>query len=188
MNLAFAAALTGMTSTPPQQTGLSRIGAAAVVIGALTLSGAISRRYSPDPSHPRLRRWYKALEKPAATPPDAVFAAGWPVLLTALGYGTYRLMRQQPSLASVSASALAGLTVAMVTGYSKLAFGDRDLTDGTSESQALMAVAAGYVVVAGKADRPAALLGVPLLLWSAFGCWLTAELRDRNVELDSGAN
>jgi len=167
--------------------GFDRNTAIAMVVGALVVSGLVSRRYSPDPTHPRLRRWYKSLDKPNVTPPDAVFGAAWPVLLTGLGAGTYRFLRQPPAPSRNAAIALAGLTLAMVTGYSKIAFGDRNLTRGTAESQALVGVACAYVAVASASDRRAAALGAPLLFWSIFGSWLTAQLRRRNPGLDSGA-
>ncbi len=144
-----------------ESAGLNRNTAIAVVVGALVVSGYISRRYSPDPTHPRLRRWYKSLDKPSATPPDAVFGAAWPVLLTGLGAGTYRLLRRPPAPSRTAAIALAGLTLAMVTCYSKIAFGDRNLTGGTAESQALVGVAGAYVAVASTNDARAAALGAP---------------------------
>ena len=63
----------------------------------------ISRRYSPDPSHPRLRRWYKALDKPEVTPPTQYSARPGLVLLTGLGVGAYRLLRQPPTPARTGA-------------------------------------------------------------------------------------
>ena len=165
----------------------SPVAAAALVGGALVLSGLISRRYSPDPSHPRLRRWYKALDKPSVTPPDAVFGAAWPVLLTGLGVGAYRLLRRPVSPAQAGAVGLAGLTLALVTDYSKLTFGDRNLSAGTRESEVLVAVGAAYVATAAVVDRRAAAYGAPLVLWSAFGSWLTGQLKQRNRPLDSGA-
>ena len=171
-----------------RDSGLNPALAAAIVGGVLVLNGMISRRYSPDPSHPRLRRWYKALDKPSVTPPDAVFGAAWPVLLTGLGAGAYRLLRSPASPARTGALLLAGTTLGLVTGYAKLAFGDRDLTAGTVESEILVAVGAAYVATAAVTDRRAAAYGAPLVLWSSFGSWLTAELRDRNPGLDSGAD
>ena len=160
--------------------------AALLVCGALIVSGIISRRYSPDPTHPRLRRWYQQLDKPAVTPPDLVFGAAWPVLLTGLGAGAYRLLRRPPGVARNGGVALAGLTLALVTTYSKITFGDRNLTAGVTESRMLVGVAASYVAVAAATDRPAALLGLPLALWSTFGSWLTVQLQQRNPGLDSG--
>ncbi len=167
--------------------GLDPLPAGLIVAGALTISGLVSRPYSPDPSHPRLRRWYKALDKPRVTPPDAAFGIMWPILLTGLGVGAYRLLRRDSTPARNVAIGLAGLTVVLVDGYAKITFGDRDLSAGSIESRALVGVAATYVAVAATVDRPAAALGLPLALWSGFGSWLTDELAVRNPRLDSGA-
>lgn len=172
-----------MTKSP----GLSPLHAAAVVGGALIVSGLISRRYTPDPTHPRVRRWYKSLDKPPETPPDIVFGGVWPILLTALGYGAYRLLRAPASPDRTAALALAGTTLGLVTAYNKITFGDRNLTLGTGESVVLIATAASYVVVARRVDPQAAAFGAPLALWSSFGAWLTLRLARRNPALDSGA-
>ena len=69
-----------------------------------------------------------------------------------------------------------------------MTFGDRDLTGGATESKVLIGAAAAYVAAASRTDPRAALLGLPLLLWSGFGSWLTTELRVRNPALDRGAS
>ena len=167
--------------------GLTPREAVAAVASVLMLSGILSRPYSPDPTHPRLRRWYKRLDKSALTPPDAVFGGVWPVLLSALGYGTYRLLRRPPTPQRNTAVALSAATVGLVTLYSKITFGNRDLTGGTRESAVLVATAAAYVAVAAQTDTTAAALGAPLALWSSFGGWLTRDLARRNPGLDAGA-
>lgn len=174
-------------SNPSGRPGLAAPAAIAAVASVLTLSGILSRPYSPDPTHPRLRRWYKRLDKPAVTPPDAVFGGVWPVLRSALGYGTYRLLRRPPTAQRNTAVALSAATVGLVTLYSKITFGDRNLTGGTTESAALVATAAAYVAVAAQTDTTAAALGAPLALWSSFGGWLTHDLARRNPEMDAGA-
>jgi len=166
--------------------GLSPTSAALVVGGALVVSGLVSRMYSPDPTHPGIRRWYKSLDKPPLTPPDFVFGAIWPVLLTGLGAGAYRLLRARSSPARDQAAALAALTLALVTTYSKITFGDRKLTRGVAESEILIASAAAYVARAAGVDRTAARLGTPLALWSVVGHLLTRGLRTRNPEKDLG--
>ncbi|WP_185965178.1 TspO/MBR family protein [Glacieibacterium frigidum] len=172
-----------MTRSP----SLAPLPAAAIVTGALVISGLISRRYTPDPTHPRVRRWYKALDKPPETPPDIVFGGVWPILLMALGYGTYRVLRAEPSPDRTAALALAGTSLGLVTAYNKITFGDRNLTLGTGESVVLVATAASFVVVAHRVDAKAAAFGAPLALWSSFGAWLTLRLARRNPALDAGA-
>ena len=169
-----------------QLTGLPPVRAALAVGGALVASGIVSRMYSPDPTHPGIRRWYKQLDKPSYTPPDFLFGAVWPVLLAGLGGGAYRLLRRPASPERDQSVALAALTLALVTTYSKITFGDRNLTRGVTESAMLVAVAAAYVARAAGVDAGAAKLGAPLAAWSTFGSLLTRALRDRNPGEDSG--
>ena len=176
-----------MTTRTQGREGLSPAAAALAVGAVLTLSGVLSRPYSPDPTHPRLRRWYKRLDKPGVTPPDAVFGGVWPVLLSALGYGAYRLLRRPSAPARNVAVGLAAGTVGLVTLYSKITFGDRNLSGGFTESEVLIGAATSYVIAAARTDPTAAALGVPLALWSSFGSWLTHELARRNPALDAGA-
>jgi translocator protein len=107
--------------------------AALVVGGVWLLNGLVSRRYSPDPSHPDIRRWYKRLDKPGYKPPDPVFGAVWPVLTTLLSVGAYRLLRQPQTAERDTAVAL----WALITTYGKVAFGERRLTGGVVTATAL---------------------------------------------------
>jgi tryptophan-rich sensory protein len=158
--------------------------AALAVGGVLVLTGLISRRYSPDPTHPGIRRWYNRLDKPGYKPPDPVFGAAWPVLNTLLSVGAYRLLREPQSRERDTAIVLWALSLALVTTYVKVAFGERSLTGGVVTATALVAACAAYVERAARVDPVAAALGVPITLWSAFGDALTEDLRERNPELD----
>ncbi|UEM02398.1 tryptophan-rich sensory protein [Skermanella rosea] len=158
--------------------------AALAVGGALALSGLFSRRYSPDPTHPDIRDWYDSLEKPSYKPPDPVFGAAWPVLSTLLGIGAYRLMRSSPSPERDAALALAALDIAVMSGWAKVFFGERNITGAAIDSAVLVAGAAGYVERASKVDGVAAALGVPFAAWSLFGGVMTEDLRERNRDLD----
>jgi hypothetical protein len=60
--------------------GFSPWTALAVAGGVMAVSALIGRRYSPEPSHPDIDRWYHDLDKPSYTPPDPVFGGVWPVL------------------------------------------------------------------------------------------------------------
>jgi tryptophan-rich sensory protein len=158
--------------------------AALAVGGVLVLTGLISRRYSPDPTHPGIRRWYDKLDKPGYKPPDPVFGAAWPVLNTLMSVGAYRLLREPESRERDTAVAMWALSLALVTAYGKVAFGERSLTGGVVTATALVAACAAYVERAARVDPLAAALGVPITLWSAFGDALTEDLRERNPELD----
>ena len=79
------------------KTGLSPWMAGGVAAAVLGLSALVGRRNAPDPSHPRIRHWYRRLDKPGFTPPDKVFGAVWPVLESLAAVGGYRLLRQPSS-------------------------------------------------------------------------------------------
>ncbi|MBY0296588.1 MAG: tryptophan-rich sensory protein [Methylobacterium sp.] len=171
--------------SPPPRDGALSPGAALIAVGgALALSGMISRRYSPDPSHPEIHRWYRSLDVPSWKPPDPVFAGGWPVLLGVMAGGAYRLLRRPRSPERDQAVALAALTLGLVTAYNKVFFGERSLTGATAEGALVTAAGAAFVARAASVDGLAAASGVPLTLWSAFGDALTEDLRRRNPDRD----
>ena len=167
-----------------RESGLSPATAALIVGGVQVLSGLFSRRYSPDPTHPDIRDWYDSLEKPPYKPPDPVFGAAWPVVTTLLGIGAYRLMRQPRSPERDAALALWAFNIAMTSGWTKIFFGERNITGGAVAGAVMIAGGAAYVERASRVDDTAAVLGVPFTAWTAFGDIMTEDLRERNPDLD----
>lgn len=103
--------------------------AAALTVGCVLLGcGLISRRYSPDPSHPDIWRWYTRLDKPSYRPPDPVFGAAWPVLNTLQLAGAYRLLRTPAGPERDVTIGLWLLSQALATTFGKVTFGDNSLT------------------------------------------------------------
>ena len=164
---------------------LSRTAAALIVVSVLGVSAAIGRRNAPDPSHPRTRRWYKRLDKPSYTPPDAVFGAVWPVLETGLAVGGYRLLRQPAGPRRTSAVGLWLLNTAMVGGWTEIFFRKRALRSGAVVAGTMVATGGAYVAAAAKVDRPAALLGVPFVGWLGFATLLATRISARNPDSDA---
>ncbi|MBD8470561.1 TspO/MBR family protein [Sphingomonas sp. CFBP 8765] len=164
---------------------LSRTVAALIVVSVLGVSAAIGRRNAPDPSHPRTRRWYKRLDKPSYTPPDAVFGAVWPVLETGLAVGGYRLLRQPAGPRRTSAVGLWLLNTAMVGGWTEIFFRKRALRSGAVVAGTMVATGGAYVAAAAKVDRPAALLGVPFVGWLGFATLLATRISARNPDSDA---
>ena len=145
-----------MTRSRRPADGLSRFAAlftVALVVGA---GGVVAMRNSPDPLHPRIRRWYKRLDKPGFTPPDPVFGAVWPVLESGLVFGGYRLLRQSSSVPRNAAMGLWLVTTAMVGGWTRLFFGEKRLAASAIASGTMLATGAAYVGVAARVDLPAA--------------------------------
>ena len=162
--------------------GLSRGWALAAVAGVLGASALLGRRNAPDPSHPATRRWYKRLDKPSFTPPDAVFGAVWPVLETGLAVGGYRLLRQPASTKRTGAVGLWLLNTAMVGGWTEVFFRKHALRSSAAVAGAMVATGGAYVATAAKVDRPAALLGVPFVGWLGFATVLAARISSTNTD------
>ncbi|MEG3166112.1 TspO/MBR family protein [Sphingomonas sp. PB2P19] len=170
-----------ITDALEARTGLSRPAAIAVVVGVLGISAVMGLRNAPDPTHPRIRRWYKRLDKPAYTPPDPVFGAVWPVLETGLAVGGYRLLRLPGGRDRNVAAGLWILNTAMVGGWTELFFRRKALGASAAASAAMVATSAGYVAAAARVDRTAAAAGVPFVAWLGFATLLAERIRERNV-------
>lgn len=160
--------------------GLTPLLAAAIAVGTVSVALLVGKRTSPSPDHPRMRRWYKRLDKPGFTPPAAVYPIAWTAIQASLAYGGYRLLRAEPSADRTAALALWGANQVGIAGWSAVFFGQRSPGWGTLASAALGAGATGYVVAAGKVDQPAARLGKPLVAWVGFATVLTEEIWRRN--------
>ena len=161
------------TSSPSGSSPLLALGAVGIVLGA---SAIVGRRNAPDPSHPGIRRWYRRLDKPGFTPPDAAFGAVWPVLETGLAVGGYRLLRRPSAPARNVAVGLWLLNSAMVGGWTQLFFREKRLGASAAASGAMVATGAAYVAIAAEVDKPAAATAVPFVAWLAFATLLAGRI------------
>lgn len=160
--------------------GLSPLAAGAIVAGVLLSSALVGRRNAPEPSHPRIDRWYHRLDRPGFTPPDPVFGAVWPVVETALGYGGYRLLRAPAGPARNAGVALWLANSAMIGGWTELFFRQRKLGPSAAAAGAMLAGGVAYVATAAKVDKGAALAGLPFAGWLCFATLLAEEVWRRN--------
>lgn len=160
--------------------GLSRPLALGIVAAALGFSAALGMRNAPDPRHPGIRRWYKRLDKPGFTPPDAVFGGVWPVVESGLAVGGYRLLRAPAGPARNLATGLWLANVGMIGGWTEMFFRARKLGPSAATSAAMVAGGAGYVAAAARVDRTAALTGVPYVAWLGFATLLAERIWERN--------
>jgi tryptophan-rich sensory protein len=160
--------------------GLSRLSSLLIVGGVLGASAVIGRRNAPDPSHPGIRRWYKRLDKPTYTPPDAAFGAVWPVLEAGLAVGGYRLLRQPASASRTAAVGLWLLNTGMIGGWTELFFRKRELGPSAIASGAMIAAGTAYVATAARVDRIAAATGVPFVAWLGFATLLAEQIWAKN--------
>ncbi len=160
--------------------GLSPVTAGAIVAATVVGAVAIGGRSSPTPDHPRTRRWYKNLEKPAYNPPAPVYAMAWTGIQAGLAYGGYRLLRRPASSQRTLALTLWGINQAAIAGWSEIFFGHRAPGAGTLAAGAMIGTSAGYVAAAAREDDIAAAAGVPLVAWVSFATLLAEEIWRRN--------
>ena len=168
--------------TPParRQAGLEEILLGLAVTGGAVLASAlVSARNSPAPTQPAPRRFYKRLEKPPFTPPDAVFGI-WGPLYAALTVSGLRVWLAPRSPARTQALAhwfLIQLGNALSVW---LGFGKRRLGASAAETALTVVNAAAYAESARRVDGPAAALALPYVAWIGFAAVLTEELWRRN--------
>lgn len=154
--------------------------AAGLALGGVTAALLVGKRSSPAPDHPRTRRWYRQLDKPAFTPPSPVYPMAWSGIQACLAYGGYRLLMADPSPKRTTALAFWAANQVGIGGWSAVFFGRRELGWATGASAALGASAVGYVTAAAEVDKPASRLGIPLIAWVGFATLLAEEIWRKN--------
>lgn len=152
--------------------------AALVSFGSVIAATTAGGRHGPQ--RPLNGIWYAALRKPSYTPPGPVFGAAWTVLDGLLGAAGYRLMKAPRSPARSLALVGWGLCTAGLAGYPWVFFGRKRLDASLAVTGAMLVSAAGTVAASRKVDRPAAAMGVPLMLWLGFATLLSEEIWRRN--------
>jgi tryptophan-rich sensory protein len=117
--------------------------------------------------------FYAALEKPAFTPPNEIFAPVWTVLYLMLALAGWIVWRAQglgPALW------LWIVQLALNAGWSWLMFGRKQIDYALVDLAALWLVILAFIVAAWPVRRSAALLLVPYLAWVSFAGALNFEL------------
>jgi tryptophan-rich sensory protein len=117
--------------------------------------------------------YYAALQKPAWTPPDAVFAPAWTVIYVMIALAGWIVWRAQgfgPLLW------LWLLQLCLNGAWSFIMFGQKQITPALFDITALWLAILTFIVVAWPVRRSAALLFVPYLLWVTFAMALNFEI------------
>jgi benzodiazapine receptor len=132
------------------------------------------------------RSQYEAFQRPSFAPPGVAFPVAWSLLNVTTATSAWRVWQARDAQ-SRHTEALAWWASAVVvrSGYVPLAFGQRRLWAATADAALLCAVMARYAAVACRVDRPAALLALPEMAWTAFATALSAAValgndRDRS--------
>jgi benzodiazapine receptor len=129
------------------------------------------------PTIPALRGWYRTLDRPAWSPPDAVFGPVWSTLYILMGIALVLVRRAE---VSGGAQKVFGLQLALNLAWSYAFFGLRSPAAGAAVILALwFAILATFAAFARRSRLGAALL-VPYLAWVTFATVLNLEIWRRN--------
>jgi tryptophan-rich sensory protein len=128
-------------------------------------------------TYPNLSPWFDTLEKPAFSPPKAVFGPVWTTLYLLMGAAHYLVSKHEAEPAAQrAANILYGLQLSLNALWSVLFFGRRAPLAALVEILLLWAAIVLTIVAFARISRVAALLLVPYLLWTTFATVLNAAI------------
>ena len=135
------------------------------VIGGLFVSGGMT--------------WYRTLEKPPLTPPNALFGAAWSVLYVLLGISAFMLLgnvwREKTKLTALFLGQLVLNTL-----WTPVFFGMQSLGGALFVILVMLAQGGWLARVAWQENRAAVCLMLPYFAWLCFATYLTAAFWGMN--------
>ncbi|MEW6439924.1 MAG: TspO/MBR family protein [bacterium] len=146
------------------------------LIGWLAVSlaaGWIGSRFMPG-------AWYASLEKPAWTPPDAVFAPVWTALYVLMGLAAWLVWRRAGFTGAGTALWLFFAQLVLNALWSYLFFGAHRIDVAFFEVVVLWAVILVVTVLFWRKVRVAGALMLPYLVWVGFAACLNFALWQMN--------
>ncbi|MFZ0322039.1 MAG: TspO/MBR family protein [Candidatus Sulfotelmatobacter sp.] len=130
-------------------------------------------RYSRNGSR---GRWYRQLDKPGFTPPEAVFPIVWTSLYAMMAWSGWRIWNAAPSRERKHALRLWISQLSTNAKWSKLFFGQHRPAMALADIIALESLIVSYIMAARKVDRAAANAFIPYAAWVGFAAVLNSEI------------
>jgi len=126
-----------------------------------TIEGLVTR--------PEIPTWYASLTKPSWTPAPLVFPIAWTALYILMAISFWRLWDlETPSAARSRAMTWFWIQLALNALWSPVFFGWHGTRTALVIIVGLLLAIAATMLAASRADRPAAWLLAPYLLWVAY--------------------
>lgn len=126
--------------------------------------------------------WYRALAKPALTPPDWAFPVAWTTIYVLLGLALALVLNARGARGRGVAIALFAIGLVMTLAWTPLFFGAHRIGAATALIGAMVLVGTA-TAVAFRAIRPlAAWLMVPYLVWISFAGVLSWRIGQLNPD------
>ena len=118
--------------------------------------------------------WYSTIERPAWTPPGAVFGPVWTVLYLMMAVAAWLVWRERRTVDVRGALALYGVQLALNAAWTAIFFNAARPGWALVDILALVVVLAVTIVVFHGISRRASWLLVPYLAWVIFAISITA--------------
>lgn len=115
-----------------------------------------------------INSWYNALEKPAWTPPNWIFAPVWTLLYLAMALAAWLVWRERGFRGAAGALGLFVLQLALNVAWSGLFFGLRNPLAGFVDIVLLWLAILGTLIAFWRINTAAGLLFVPYWLWVTY--------------------
>jgi translocator protein len=120
--------------------------------------------------------WYRTLDRPAWSPPSAVFGPVWTALYAAMGVAAWLVWRERARRAVGAALTLFVLQLVPNAAWSWLFFGLNRMDLAFADIVLLWVLIVAMIAAFWSIRRLAALLLVPYLLWVTFAAALNLAL------------
>ena len=152
---------------------------AVVIVPLILLLGFASGRVVPAGNE---SRWYVALAKPAATPPDWLFPVAWSLLYVLIGVALAMILNARGARGRGAATALfvAGFALALV--WQPLFFGAHRIGASLLVIGGMVVLGIAATLAFGRIRPVAAWLMVPYLAWICFAGALTWRIGQLNPD------
>jgi translocator protein len=141
---------------------LKNIGSLIVFATLVILAASSGASFMPG-------EWYAALNKPAWTPPNAVFPVAWTILYVMIAIAGWLVWR---AAGWTSAITIWGVGLILNALWSYLMFGRHDITLALVDIAAVWLATAAFITAAWPLDRRASYLFLPYLAWVTFAAAL----------------
>jgi tryptophan-rich sensory protein len=123
-----------------------------------------------------VRSWYPSLQKPSWTPPNWLFGPVWTCLYVAMSVAAWRVWRRSEGSAARTELTLYAAQITLNLFWSIVFFGLRNPALGLIDIVLLWSLLLTMQIRFFRADRIAALLWLPYLLWVSFATALNASI------------
>ncbi len=121
---------------------------------------------------PNIDGWYKLLQKPPLTPPNALFGPMWTLLYFMMAIAYYRLSQAKAQ----SAKKWFIIQFVLNLAWAPVFFGLHSISGGMAVILLLDAALAITIIKAYKADKPAGFLLTVYFAWLCFATYLNAGI------------